>query len=264
MNGRRQLGRSRFLLLVWAVCVWSAAARAAEEEAVEAIWKQHLATPDDHEAVLKACRDFAAAHADDPLVPMVRGLEEWHLLRTGRRSDVLKMLAVDLTAPAGPVTGGARLLAQGWLTREDRDQVAAALQAYYRKQVAYPKTLEQLPAESRPPLSDRFGKLWSYQLTGFAKVPGFTDQKYVLQSVLLGDTSDFKAALKLPYGTRIAAVPMQVLALPGGAQAVKFNMGKSPAVVGVGQAGGDLFLAFVGARILVVCDYTHWKILPRP
>ena len=58
--------------------------------------------------------------------------------------------------------------------REARDELlAAALQVFYRKQVAYPKSLEQLPAESRPPMNDRFGKPWNYQLTGFAKLTGF-------------------------------------------------------------------------------------------
>ena len=264
MKGLRQMGRMRFLLLFAAVCAWSFAARGAEDDAVLELWKQHMAAADDHETALKVCRDFATAHPGDPLLPMVRGLEEWHLLRSGRRSDVLKMLAVDLVAPPGAVTDGARRVAQGWLTREDRDQVAAALQGYYRKNVAYPKTLDQLPTDARPPMADRFGKPWNYKLAGFAKVKGFADQKYALESAALGDTSDFKAALKLPYAARITAVPVEVVALPGGKQAVKFNVGGSPAVVGVGQAAGDLYLAFVGAKIVVVCDCTHWKIIPRP
>ena len=142
---------------------------------------------------------------------------------------------------------GARHLAAGWLTRVDREQVAAALQAYYREQIAYPKTLDQLAGRPRsPPPTDRLGKPWNYKLTGFSKVPGFTDQKYSLQSATLGDVSDFKTAVQLPYASRIVAVPLQVLPAPGNTQAVKFNLGGSAAVVGVGQAAGDLFLAYVG------------------
>ena len=264
MKGLRLAGCSRFLLVVWAVCGLGFTARASDEDALLELWKQHTGTPDDHEAVVKACRDFAAAHAADPLLPMVRGIEAWHRLRAGRRGEALQIFAADLTAPPGPVTDGARRVAQGWMTRGDRDQAAAALQAYYGKHVAYPKTLDQLPADGRPPLNDRFGKPWNYKLTGFAKVPGFNDQKYSLQSAVLGDVSDFKGAVALPYAARIVAVPQQVLAAPGNTQAVKFNVAGSAAVVGVGQAAGDLFLAFVGAKIIVVCDYTHWKILPRP
>ncbi|MEA3212672.1 MAG: hypothetical protein QOE70_5729 [Chthoniobacter sp.] len=256
--------RSRFLLLFWAICFASLTAHAAEEEAVLELWKQHLATPDDHEAVVKACQEFTGAHAGDPLLPVVRGLEAWHTLRAGRRAEALQLMAADLTAPPGPVTDGARRLALGWMTRVDREQVAAALQAYYRKQVAYPKSLEQLPQETRPPLSDRFGKPWTYKLTGFAKLPGFTDQKYSLQSAVLGDVSDFKGAVQLPYAARIVAVPVQVLPAPGDTLAVKFNLARGAAVVGMGQAAGDLYLAYVGTRIVVVCDFTHWKIFPRP
>jgi len=264
LSGRRLARCSRILLVVLAICGWGCTVRAAEEDAVQELWKQHLGTPDDHEAVVKACRDFATAHAGDPLLPMVRGLEAWHRLRAGRRGEALQIFAVDLAAVPGPMTDGARRVAQGWLTRGDRDQAGAALQAYYKKHVAYPKTLDQLPVDGRPPLSDRFGKPWNYKLSGFGKVPGFIDQKYSLQSTVLSDVSDFKVALALPYAARITAVPQQVIAAPGNAQAVKFSVAGSPAVIGVGQAAGDLYLAFVGARIMVVCDYTHWKILPRP
>ena len=142
------------------------------------------------------------------------------------------------------------------------------LQSYYKKEVAYPKTIDQaltllkLPDDAKPPLKDRFGQPWQYALTGFAKVAGFADQKYTLQSTALGTTSDFKEALKLPYASRLVAVPVQVM--PAGAsQTVKFNMGGGKAaVVGVGQAAGELYLAYVGATLMVVCDYTHWKVIP--
>jgi hypothetical protein len=32
----------------------------------------------------------------------------------------------------------------------------------------------------------------------------------------------------------------------------------------IGAGAGDLHLAFIGAKIIVVCDHTHWKIFPRP
>ena len=264
MNGRRLARRSRFLLCVWMLVVWSVAARAAEEGAVLELWTQHIEAPNDHEAMLKACRDFAKAHPDDPLLPVVRGLEAWHQLRTDHRADALQIMAADLPAPPGPITDGARRIALGWITRVDRESVAAALQAYYRKQVAYPKSLELLPPDPKRPANDRFGKPWNYKLTGFAKVPGFTDQKYSLQSGFLGDTSDFKAAVQLPYAARISATPAQVVAGPANLPAVKFNVAGGAPVIAVGQAAGDLYLAFVGARIVVVCDYTHWKIFSRP
>ena len=262
--------RPHFLLAVVAVLVCSVSAPAADEDGLLELWKQHMATPDDHDTVTKACRDFAAAHAGDPLLPVVRGFEEWHTLRAGRQPEAFRMIEADLAAPAGPVTDGARHLALGWLTRLDREQVVLALRAYHRREVAYPKSLEQLAAhpklklEPKPPSVDRFGKPWGYQLAGFAKLKGFADQNYSLRSTALGDVSDIKSAVRVPYASRIQAVPVQVIAAPGNASAVKFNIAGSPAIVGVGQATGDLHLAFVGAKIVVVCDYTHWKIFPRP
>jgi len=249
---------------LWVVFVLSQAVRAEDEEALQDLWKQHVTTPDDHESIVKACHEFAGGHAGDSLLPVVRGLEEWHLLRANRQPEALQLMAEDLAAGPGPVNEGARRLAQGWMTRLDREQVAGALQGYYRKEVAYPKTLDQVRQATPFPSVDRFGKPWNYKLTGFAKLPGFIDQKYALESAILGDVSDFNGALKLPYAARIVAVPVQVLGPQGGVPTVKFNLAGSAALIGVGQGAGNLYLAYLGAHLIVVCDYTHWKILPRP
>ena len=96
-------------------------------------------------------------------------------------------------------------------------------------------------------------------------MPGFEDQKYSLQSAVLGDLSDFNAAVALPYAARIVAVPQEVIAAVGSnPQMVKFNVAGSSVLLGPGLATGSLHLAYAGTKILVVCDYTHWKILPRP
>jgi hypothetical protein len=240
-----------------------AMANAADEDALQDLWKQHMTAPDDHDALIKACGEFAGAHANDPLLPIVRGLEEWHRMKAGQKEEWEKMLTADLALPAGAVNDGARRLALAWLTRVDREQVAAALQEYYRKQVAYPKSLE-LVAAAKPPMNDRFGKPWVYRLTGFAKLPGFTDQKYSLQSAVLGEMSELKAAQQLPYASRIKAAPVQVVAGAGNAPAVKFNFGTAAGVVNVGQSAGELFLAYSGTQIIVVCDLAHWKVFPHP
>lgn len=260
-------GAARLLLAL----TFAVAARAANEAALLEVWNEHIAKPDDHEAAIKACQAFATANANDPLLHVVQGIEAWHHFRADRTTEALRLTEPYLTAPASPINDGARRLALGWLTRLDREKVAAALQLYYRKEVAYPKSLDQLathpklPAATRPPLTDRFGKPWAYQLTGFSKLRGFVDQKYSLQSTALGDLSELKLALAAPYASRIVATPTQVVTAPGGAPAVKFNVpGKGAALLAAGQAAGELHLAFVGSQIIVVCDFTHWKIFPRP
>lgn len=236
----------------------SLTARAANEDALLELWKQHVARPDDHDAAIKACRTFAGVSTNDPLLPVAHGIEAWHHFRAGHDADALKLTEPYAASPASPVNDGARRIALGWLTRLDREKVAAALLTYYRKHVAFPKSLDQLAAG--PPHNDRFGKPWVYQLTGFAKLRGFTDQKYALQSSVLSDLSEMEAALAAPYASRITATPAQVIG-----DAVRFNIpGKGATLLGVGQAAGDLHLAFVGSQIVVVCDFTHWKILPRP
>lgn len=245
-------------------------ALAADEDALLSLWQQHMSAPDDHEAAIKACRAFSAAHPNDPLLPVARGFEEWHTLRDGRRTEAFAMWEVDLSLPNSPLNECARRLANGWLTRADREKVVAALQAYYRKEIAYPKNLAEIAAhpklknEVKPPETDRFGKPWSYSLTGFEKVKGFGDQKYSLRSTVLGDLSETSAAEKLPYASRIVAVPQRVIAMPDTTIGVSFNIGKTPSLSMLGPGAGDLHLAFVGAKIIVVCDHTHWKILPRP
>ncbi len=264
-----------FAVAMCAVFALARIATAANEDALLELWQEHIAKPDDHDEAIKACRSFAKANASDPLLPIVEDIEAWHHFRVGRTAEALKLVEPHLTAPRGPVADASRAIAQGWFTRLDREKVAAALQFYYRKEVAYPKTLDlvakhpKIPADVRPPFIDRFGQQWNYRLTGLTgslKATGFTDQKYSLQSMVLGDLSDMKSALAAPYASRIAAVPAQIVAAPGGASAVKFSsVGRGvTAIVAVGQASGDLHVAFAGAKIIAVSDFTHWKIFPKP
>jgi hypothetical protein len=229
-----------------------------------------MSTPEDHEAVIKACEDFCAKKPRDAFVPVVRGIQAWRTLRTGRREEAFSMWEADLALPPSPINDAARRLAQSWLSRKDREQVAAALQSYYRKEIAYPKDLAQCAANPKlknapkPPETDRFGKPWVYSLSGFEKLKGFENQKFTLSSAVLGPLSELKAAEKLPYGSRITGVPMQVLPMPDNTLAVKFNYGNNTSVTLMGSSSRDVHLAYVGTRFIVVSDYNHWKLLPRP
>src|SRR4051812_18034563 len=103
---------SRFPFLLALVCT-ALTARAASEPALLDLWKQHLATPDDHETTIKACRAFASANANDPLLPVVHDIEAWHDLRAGRDAEALRLMSIYVSAPPGPVTDGARRIALG-------------------------------------------------------------------------------------------------------------------------------------------------------
>ena len=91
-------GRPRLLLLASGDSCSAPNAR-ADEDALQTLWKQQLATPDEHEALIKACHDYAAANAGDPFLPVARGFEEWHLLRANRRPEALQMMTAGSDAP---------------------------------------------------------------------------------------------------------------------------------------------------------------------
>ena len=268
----RWLGRLPVTLLIWAAS--TSCGHAANEAALLELWKGHLASPANHEAVRKACQKFVASNPADPLIPVAQGIEVWHLLQAGNQAEATRILEAQLVAdaPPGPVTDGARLLAKGWLTRFDREKAVAALQLYYRKEIAYPPNLEALalhpaiPPLARPPAADRFGKPWSYQLVGYGNLAGFANQKYLLQSTELGGFSDLRAILKAPYGASIQAELAEVFARDPANVAVKFAIPKTARtiVLGIGNNASGLHLAFVGTQIVVVCDAACWKIFPKP
>jgi hypothetical protein len=245
-------------------------AQAADEDALLTLWKQHMTTQDDHEAVVAACRAFTTSHPDDPLAVVARGIEAWRCLRAGRREEAFALYAADLTLPPSPFNDSARRLALAWMSRADMEKVAASLRTYYRREIAYPKHLAHISShpkfknETSPPETDRFGKPWLYTLTGFEKLKGFPDQRYTLKSTVLGDLSDLKAAEALPYASRILAVPQRIVAMPDNTTAVSFKNGANTSLSLMGPGAGELHLAFVGYKIIVVCDHTHWKLLPRP
>ena len=259
---------STFLIL--GLCV--ASADAANEAGLLKIWNQHIATPQDHDALIKSCTAFMTDYPSDPLKPIAQDIEAWHKMQAGRDKEAWPILESHLNAPADPVSDGARLIAKGWLSRLDREKAVAALLKYYRNEVQFPENLEavfthpKIPATLHPPRVDRFGKPWVYQLNGTQKIPGFLNQKYALVSSELGDFSDLKKALAAPYAAQIVVKPIQVLPLLGDVTPVKFSTPEKNVTVLLtpGKSGKDFYLAYAGAQIIVVCDHMHWKVFPKP
>lgn len=229
-----------------------------------------MTTQDEHESVIAACRTFVDAHPNDPLVVVARGIEAWRNLKAGNKKEAFALYTADLALPPSPLNDCARKLACGWMTRADRETVESALRAYYRKEIAYPKELSQianhprLKTQPKPPETDRFGRPWIYGLTSLQKLKGFNDQRYTLRSAVLGELSDLTSAAALPYASRIDALPQRIVAMPDNTTAVSFKNGANTSLSLLGPGTGDLHLAFIGYKIIVVCDLNHWKLLPRP
>ena len=80
---------------------------ATDEKAAWLLWKHHLENAGDHAAVAAACRDFEKTRPRDPFVAVSRGLQAWHLLKSGNRADAEAVFATlsamrTGTAPARP------------------------------------------------------------------------------------------------------------------------------------------------------------------
>ena len=192
------------VLLSVALLPAGAQTEAEAARALAKIWQQHMRAPAEHAALVQAVQQMETQQATSPLLAVARGLGAWHAFNAGQtntaRLFLIPLLAADR---ADPIGAEARVFAQRWLTRLDREQVRAGLQQYYRDHVAYPATLSalgELAVTNRPPLADRFGREWKYELATMKRLTKLRAQRYNLTSVTLGDDSDLGAMLRRPYG----------------------------------------------------------------
>ena len=259
-----------------ALCLLGSALHAANETALLTLWQQHTKQPDQHDKIIAACRNYVTANPADELVRVVQGIEAWHLLAADRQKDAVTLLESHLSNSAKAPVIGAANLANAWLSRLDLEDVKLVLQHFYRKEVRYPASLNELSDHPGIPpnlpfkLVDRWGQRWDYRLTGFASVPGFRNQRYAIRCDRITDTSDITEALALPYAGTIPARPKRVRSMRGGNEVVEFVAWRDGREhgprfqLGPGRTSHGLFLAYCGSRIIIICDLTHWYVLPRP
>lgn len=255
----------------------------SSEKALWQLWKLQTEKPDDHAAVLAAYGEFEKQNPNDPLLIVMNGFVAWHLLKSEKTDEAERIFTEMLTERSIPLDKAAANIARSWLTRIDREKVKEALQQYYRKNVEYPPNLEPLaalPKEIRPPLTDRFGKTWSYSLIGYKhlKVPG--NQKYQLESVKLGRTSDLAKKLCTPYESGIHLKPVRMISSTPGRETVQFDeelqseadktktapkaSKQKKIMLTVDTEVDGVFFAHAGKNILILSDNNYWAILPRP
>ena len=258
-----------------ALCLLSLQTYAANEKAFVKVWRQHIKHPDQHSEAIAACREFSAGNKGDELVRVVQGIEVWHLLKAKRNQEAVKILESHLTPNTTRTGSGAAILARGWMSLIDIAPVKQALQCYYRKEVGYPESLDALvghpgiPAELKFRLNDRWDSPWNYRLTGFKSTPGFRNQRYSISSSRLNSTPDLDSALQIPYASGIHIRPIRTRTT-GSSTLVEFtkDLGKQKEgqsfLLSAGRRSGDILLAYVGEKLIVVCDRLHWKVLPKP
>jgi hypothetical protein len=247
---------------------------APHEDAFMRVWNLHRQAQDNHAAMAAACREATAqtsARDAAPLLgaflPVVRTIEGWHLLQDGRTTEAQAAFEAALDRGAGgsdTCAQAADTLARRWLSRIDREQVIAALQAYYREHVSYPDDLAAFngwtPAR-RPPLRDRKGDPWLYQPARFRRLTTDDGQRYVLTIRSIGRaTSDLAAALALRPSDHDLAFALRQRAAPALVE-LRFGDGRSPPVVVQegGRAAGLRLVAIDGiGRFLLLCDDDFW------
>ncbi len=250
------------------VALLAGPARGADEVAFWNLWKTHLAGTSKHKEAIAACDAFERNNPGDAFIVVARQFKAWHLLKQGRNEKAIALLTPLMKSGAKGLEKAASDLARGWLTRLDREIVKNALQEVYKHEVAYPEKLNvwKRGATGAPPLADRWGRSWDYRLTGFSRIPGLRNQKYGLRSILLGDVSDLDAALALPYAAQISLRPLSLRHVASGPPLVEFETDTDggKATLAVGRRHERTLFAYMGDRIILVADYTHWKVLPKP
>ena len=189
---------------------------AQDEDSLWRLWNQQAASSNAPAADAAACRVYAEQRPNDPLAAVARSLAGWRFLQAGQTNQAVSLLAPQVEAKPDALSLGAAQVAKAWLTRVDRERVKPALQFFYRKQVRYPYSLNELrtdkrlPAELLPPERDRWDEAWRYKLVGFKNIPNLQDQKYELLSATLGADSDLTSALAVPLGERVTVKPVRV------------------------------------------------------
>ena len=235
-NGSR--GIALLAVVVSALSGARAAPAPAELDALWALWRAHEAAPTNHPPLARAAADFVRRFSTSELCAVARGLGAWHALRAGATNDAVALWTALLAADATPLERAGQAIARAWLTRLDREAVRVALREHYARHALFPPTLQplrELPAERRPPLTDRFGDAWQYSLDGYRHVPGTRGHRYRLISPRLGEElSDLRAALARPYGG--GRTPPRPLRRIG--SAVQFELGSDRPAVTEGASIG--------------------------
>ena len=239
-----------------------------DERAFWDVWTIHSATTNDHKKVLAACGQFEKSAPGDPLIMVTRQLAAWRLLKLGRKDDAAALLTPMVSGATTGLKGAASEAARTWLTRLDRESLKQALQKEFVSEVAYPASLDALAGSGIPPalFKDRWGEQWEYRLVGFEHISGLLNQKYELRSATLGASSDLGAALAAPYGGEIGLRAVRLGPAGSGTPLVEFSAGANsdPAFLSVDATLGTITFAFMGDRIILLSDGSHWKAMSKP
>jgi len=239
-----------------------------DETALLALWGKHQQDPENHQALVQDLQAFEQSNAQSPLVAVARGLAAWHQLKAGNVEEAKRLYAGMAEGGAQPVAAAGKEMALRWLTRLDCQAVDVALHKVYAAEIEYPQTLAPvaaLPSGVRPPMVDRWGSAWSYHPEGFKQIDAGPNQTFFLQSAKLGEKSDLKKILALPYGAGIGLKPEKILPSQDGKTVIMLQgAGGIHAILAEGATAGDFSFPYFGEAIVILSNGDYWFIQPKP
>jgi len=244
---------------------------AADEPRLLALWKYHIENTNEHAKVIASCDEFRKKSPKSVFLPVCDGLAAWHALQINEPETAIPIFERMAAAEATPLNKAGSTMARRWLTRLDREKVKTALKFLYRKNIAFPATLDAmktLPAAQQGPFVDRWKQTWNYRLVGF-KSPVFKnarDQKYELQSAALGPDSDLKMAMEVPYASKVNLKPGKIISASPGKETIEFSTTDEKAqksMLSVGSDSGAISFPYMGPSLIILSDGDHWSVIPR-
>ncbi len=253
-----------------------------QETELWTIWSLQTNNPAQHANILAACQKMQKTSPNSSLLPVAQGLAAWHSLQLGKTNEAFAILEnmvknpAPAAAPAPTVATSPTVAMVGaemgrrWLTRLDHKKVQDALAVYYRDNVEFPDTLQTLKTSLKKtpiPWTDRWDASWEYKLALFATIKGPRGQRYILQSKTLLASSDLGLALKQPYAGKILLKPISLTVSSTGAQNVFFKIADDrpdKILLSEGGRAAGVTLAYIGIKILILCDGDHWRVLANP
>ncbi len=287
MTEKRLFPRTLQWILLFLALGFPMTGSAANERDLWKLWQLHMQNQAEHETVIAACKQFTDDNHLDAFTPVAEGIRAWHLMKLKRGNEAVAIMETHLKRRSGNLNGGAVQLAKAWLSRIDYERIELALKTYYKHEVGFPATLDliaqhpRIPAKLHPPLEDRWGTPWKYELVGFKRIPGFENQKYELDCLRLGREPHATKVLELPYAGEIKLQPTRIVTTRTKRQVLEYTQptpasstsaedeDKDPEppkkrLLSVGSQSGSLYLAYLGEHVIVVCDRAHWAVFLKP
>lgn len=265
---RRCWRRRLFFAMVWFLACGGLAVAEGSEEQLRGLITAAGGLPTGGDELAERAGRVADGLAGHPLQSVARSIRGLALLHAGEGSTAraqLEALASGRDDDAG--VHSARVV----LSLMDKDELIAALRAYYGRHMRYPDSLERLRdefPERTLSMRDRWGDRWRYVL----EEPRFfnvgSGQKFALSSRHIRGLESLAAALAKPYGSGLAEVGVSRVIQPGGGAGsiVAFRDGKSGQSFTLSEGAWDeswWFLGWVGDWIYL-SDGLHFHAVSAP